>query len=260
LRQVRLWAVELREHILGYLVRPGADTRFGDLYLLRHVAVEASRPPHEVAEALWGLVGEGLAYIDKVGQGSSTDNWRWRASARGIKAATTGRWEPHDPDGYLRRLRRAEPGVDAFALVYLEEALRAFNAQCFLASSVMLGVASERVVNELAVSMVQSFGPSAEKLRKAVENPRASQSARFEEARKLLDSHRGRVPEGLADSLSLDAVTDLLRLTRNDAGHPTGTKIDYDTAYTHLQMAAAYLMKMTRLAHHFARSPHDPHA
>ena len=83
--------MELREHILGYLVTPGADTRFGDPYLLRHVAVQASRPQHEVAEALWGLVGDGLAYIDKVDQGSSTDNWRWRASARGIEAATTGR-------------------------------------------------------------------------------------------------------------------------------------------------------------------------
>src|SRR3954447_2435897 len=77
--------------------------------------------------------------------------------------------------------------------------------------------------NELAASMVRFFGSSAEKLRKALENPRTSQSARFEELRKLLGSHRHQVPEGLADSLTLDAVTDLLRLTRKAAGHPSGT-------------------------------------
>jgi hypothetical protein len=72
--------------------------------------------------------------------------------------------------------------------------------------------------------MVRFFGPTAEKLRKAIDSPRTSQSARFEELRKVLDSHRHQVPEGLADSLTLDAVTDLLRITRNEAGHPTGTR------------------------------------
>jgi hypothetical protein len=51
--------------------------------------------------------------------------------------------------------------------------------------------------------------------------------------------------------LTLDAVADLLRVTRNDAGHPTGRRIDEDTAYTHLQMAARYLQKMTALEAHF---------
>jgi hypothetical protein len=32
----------------------------------------------DVWEALWGLVGDGLVYLDTAGQGSDTDNWRWR--------------------------------------------------------------------------------------------------------------------------------------------------------------------------------------
>ncbi|SDN41853.1 hypothetical protein [Geodermatophilus sp. DSM 45219] len=246
--------VNLREHILQHLVTSQAENRFGDAYLVQQVTTATRSPRTEVFEALWGLVGDGLIYLDKAGQSSSTDNWRWRPSQRGIQVATQGRWEPHDPDGYLRRLRRTEPGIDPRALVYLEEALRAFNAQCFLASSVMLGVASEQVVNELTATAAAFFGPTAEKLRKAIGNPRASQNARFEELRKLLESHRHQVPEGLADPLTLDAVTDLLRITRNAAGHPTGAQVDHDTAYTHLQMAAAYLAKMTRLAAHFSRS------
>lgn len=246
--------MELRESILKHLVTPHAESRFGDSYLVRQIATAAGCRPHEVFEALWGLVGDGLIYLDKEGQGSGTNNWRWKLSKRGIQVATTGRWEPHDPDGYLRRLRRSEPAIDERALVYLEEALRAFNARCFLASSVMLGVASEHVINELAAAMVAFFGTAAEKLHRAIESPRMSQNARFDEVRKVLDSHRGDVPEGLADNLTLDAVADLLRITRNQAGHPSGTQVDYDTAYAHLQMAAAYLTKMTRLAGYFAAS------
>jgi hypothetical protein len=52
---------------------------------------------------------------------------------------------------------------------------------------------------------------------------------------------RSQLPDDLADTLTLDAVADPLRITRNDAGHPTGREVDEDTAYTHLQMAARYL-------------------
>jgi len=84
-----------------------------------------------------------------------------------------------------------------------------------------------------------------------MENPRASQFSRFEELRKLLEPMRPELPEDLGDSLTLDAVADLLRITRNEAGHPTGRHVDEDTAYTHLQMAARYMQKMATLDGHF---------
>lgn len=207
--------------------------------------------PHEVFEALWGLVSEGLVYLDPAGQGgSSTDNWRWRLSAVGITAASGGSWEPRDPEGYLRRLRSHQPPLDPAALDYVEEALRAFNARCYLATSVMLGVASEHVVLRLARSVVDAV-PGAVKLRAAMDNPRTSQFSRFQELRKQLEPMRLQLPENLGDTLTLDAVADLLRITRNEAGHPTGRGVDEDTAYTHLQMAARYLQKMTALDAHF---------
>lgn len=48
----------------------------------------------------------------------------------------------------------------------------------------------------------------------------------------------------------------LLRVARNDAGHPTGVRIDEDTARAHLLVAAGYLGKMTELRAYFeAQSP-----
>jgi hypothetical protein len=115
----------------------------------------------------------------------------------------------------------------------------------------MLGVAAEQVFGRLARAYVDARGPSTEKLRKLLANDSATYYSRFVEFRRRLEPERPSLPEGLADSITLDGVADLLRVTRNAAGHPTGEFIDADTAYTHLQMAGVLLARMTALAVHF---------
>jgi len=100
----------------------------------------------------------------------------------------------------------------------------------------MLGVASERVMDGLASSVVKAIDERAKKLRDSLDNPRTSQRSRFNELRWVLEPMRPQLPDGLSDTLTLDAVAELLRITRNEAGHPTGAQIDEDTAYTHLQL------------------------
>lgn len=130
--------------------------------------------------------------------------------------------------------------------------MRAFNARCYLASSVMLGVAAEQVFAALAAAFVEADGSRAEQLGKLLANPRSTYFARLQEFPKRLEPRRPELPEDLVDVLTLDAVGDLLRITRNAAGHPSGQIIDEDTARAHLQMAALYLRKMTALSKYFA--------
>lgn len=248
--------MDVRGEIIKILATPGADTRFRESYLPIAVREKAGCRLQQVWEALWGLMADGLIYLDPSGQGSSTDNWLWRLSERGLQVAGGGPWEPRDPEAYLRRLCRRIPDLDPIALRYVKEALGAFNTRCYLASSVMLGVASEQVFVGLARSVVDALGSSAENLRRILDNPRGSQHARFLELRKRLEPMRSQLPDDLADTLTLDAVADLLRITRNDAGHPTGRDVDEDTAYTHLQMAARYLEKMVALQRYFENNKH----
>lgn len=134
------------------------------------------------------------------------------------------------------------------AITYVAEALRAFNARCYLATSVMLGVASESVINRLGRAIVDAQGTKAKQLERLLNSSNTRLAKQFEEMRKQLVQMD--LPEGLTDTLTLDAVADLLRVSRNSAGHPTGVAVDEDTAYTHLQMAARYLQKMTTLEAH----------
>jgi hypothetical protein len=236
---------------MAVLQQAVAGAKFHEGNMVARVIQEAHCTRDQVWETLWGLVAEGLIYLDPDRQGSGTDNWRWRASDLGRQVAGGGNWEPRNPEGYLRRLRSFRPPIDEGALLYVEEALRAFRARCYLATSVMLGVAVESVFNGLAEAFVTAIPEKTTSLRKALNNPRASQNTRFEELRKALEPIRPQLPDGLSDRVTLDAVADLLRTARNDAGHPTGKSIDEGTAHAHLYMGAELLLKMTALTAHF---------
>ncbi|MET8145659.1 hypothetical protein ABZU32_35610 [Sphaerisporangium sp. NPDC005288] len=244
--------MQIRSQVLRLMATPHADSRFHAAYLPQSIAAATGCRPHEAWEALWGLLADGLIYLDPERQPAS-DNWRWKLSERGRRAVEGGPWEPYDPEGYLRRLRRQVPDLHPIAYQYMQEALQSFNAGCYLACSVMLGVAAEQVFIRVAEAMVAALGDSAEKLRKELDNPKSSQNARFQALRARLEPLRNTLPDDLGDNLTMDAVADLLRVTRNEAGHPRGRAVDEDTAYTHLQLAARYLGKMTALAEHFTR-------
>ena len=71
-------------------------------------------------------------------------------------------------------------------------------------------------------------------------------SFKFEEFRKRIEPRKVDLPDELADGMSLtfDAVLDLLRIRRNDAGHPTGKPVLREDQYISLQMFARYLQRL----------------
>jgi hypothetical protein len=60
---------------------------------------------------------------------------------------------------------------------YLKEALKSYEQDCFLASSVMLGVAAEDTTLDVAASFVAWQGKPAENLKTILENPKGLVSA-----------------------------------------------------------------------------------
>lgn len=243
-------ALDTRRTILRHLGND-ADPRFGAAYLVSAIRRDAQCAASDVWETLWALVGDGLVYLDTAGQGSGTDNWRWRLSTDGVRVANGGTWEPRDPDGYLDRVRREIPALDDLVELYLTEALQSFNARCYLATSVMLGVAAERAFLVMIEKYAASPLPGARAIASELTRVRSNYFTLWTEFRKRIEPVRQELPNGLADPLTLDAIADLIRLTRNEVGHPTGRRIDEDTARVHLTIAPVYLRKVHQLADHF---------
>ena len=113
----------------------------------------------------------------------------------------------------------------------------------------MLGVASEAAFLDMAYASVNWLQASGQRLKAVLDNPREPYVKKFEEFRKRIDPRKSELPPELADGMSLtfDSVLDLLRTSRNEAGHPTGKSILREDQYISLQMFGRYLQKLYAL-------------
>ena len=238
--------------LLKVLARRG-DTRLGKGQHYLHASVVQEAPGlsnQHVMQAVWALIGQGLAYIDY--SQSAAENWELHLTEAGRAAAADEAVTPDSPDSYLQRLSRDVPDMSTIVKDYTEEALRAYNVGLYRASAVMLGVASEAAVLEAASSFAKRL--PANESRKFLEaiNSQRPIIAKFSTFRSKLESRKHELPKELADGLDLTvhSISDLLRAYRNDAGHPTDRTIHRDDAHTHLCLFIRYARKLYTLKAH----------
>ena len=242
---------EIQSLILRLLSQKNMDTRLGHgrHYLaeaVRNATPTANQPDYrQIMEGVWSLIGQGLAYIDY--SQSATENWSLHLTASGRAAANDEEINPDDPAGYIRYLLREVSDLSEIVKGYVHEALHAYNARLYRASAVMLGVASEAAVLEVAATLGQTLqGTEAQHYLDTINAHRRNYIAKFEAFRKKLESKKSALPQELTDGLDLtmNAVGDLLRVCRNDAGHPTGKGVDRDDCFIHLHMFVRYVKKL----------------
>jgi hypothetical protein len=244
---IRLLAQRSTDHRLGrgqhYLVEdvkrgcPAADQPSRDQFL----------------QAVWALIAQGLAYIDPYDH--ATENWSVLLTESGQAVARDSESNPDDPDGYLRSLYGAVPNLAPTTRVYVEEALRAYNHQCYLSATVMLGVAAEAMVLQLASVFVNSKrGSTSPTFVAVLQSPKIAYVQKFTELRKRLDTAREILPAELSDNLDiqLNAVLELLRTSRNDSGHPTGRTVRSVDCFNNLRIFPGLARRIQELDAFFA--------
>jgi hypothetical protein len=155
-----------------------------------------------------------------------------RLTDYGRKCFEAGELTPHDPDGYLKRLKTACPNIDATTLLYVEEALGSFRAGHFLPSAVMIGVASESMLLRLVDAVRGALNPSDQtSFDQATKRSKAK--TYHDEVMKLLNRPTVKLPSAVkGDDLSIfvSGIFNIVRQTRNEAGHPTGRRMERDEA------------------------------
>ncbi len=75
----------------------------------------------------------------------------------GMLADTKNRIQVYDPDGYLHNFWGALPSPDAEMMRYLSEGIAVFRNGHLLASVILLGVASERLIDLLAENLCEAL-------------------------------------------------------------------------------------------------------
>src|SRR6266498_3748823 len=113
-----------------------------------------------VTEVFWQLLVEGVV---APGMNSSNQNLPFfHVTEYGKKVLAAEAGHPHDEAGYLDRMRARVPQPDRTVLAYLSEAVTAFRRGTPVASTVMLGIAAERVFLMVCDSMLASLRDAKE--------------------------------------------------------------------------------------------------
>ncbi|HXJ41886.1 MAG TPA: hypothetical protein VNH18_21595 [Bryobacteraceae bacterium] len=198
-----------------------------------------------VRDVFWDLFRQGFITI---GMDRHNDQWPWfRLSHFGEKALDTqSPYRFHDAGSFISALRGEVPDISSEAIVYLQEAVAAFYAGCLLACCVMLGVAAEAEFLRLAET--------------ASENPAHGQKfaavAKHQALRRkitvfqdCLRSIMPSLPQEATEDFDANflAVQSVLRIARNEAGHPTGATPQRENVYVSLQLFIPFARQLMRL-------------
>ena len=231
-------AEEVENALVRSLARGITDHRFCFLNERIRETIGPNKPfpgSHQIMRAVWSLVAKRMIYIDY--SQPYSENWCIFLTERGAEAADDSSINPDNVPNYLKKLVGDVPGLSQTARLYLEEALRAYANDCFLASTMMLGVAAEAVFYDVASSFAKWLGTeSGKRLAELLDKDTSAYIYKFTEFQKRLLASKGHMPSGLQQNLDLNinSVLELLRLARNDVGHPTGVEVGRQNAFQYL--------------------------
>lgn len=211
------------------------ETRYSDSQSLQKARVREDREfRRKILDVAWDLVAQGIITLGDftvTPQGPWVDELHYEPSFIGITAygercMQEHRILPHDPDGYLADLRQRCGALDPEVEVLARESLLTFQANCLVASVILIGAASERLIHVLFESYRDAHQNQSDcdRLDQQWEDrSRRSIARKFEWLWQQLERLRtelnnaGRLWDG-AEGL-VRATFDALRTARNEAVH-----------------------------------------
>lgn len=136
----------------------------------------------------------------------------------------------------------------------MREAVFSFRAECYLASVVMLGVASERLVLLLGEAVIVATDGRYQQWVAQFRSGRVPFSRKLELLRDRVMQQLGSLPGAMPEKarFALQSVAEITRITRNEAGHPLGIPLDRGQVRIYLNTAGLYFQVLEELVEHYA--------
>ena len=252
---------QLQETLLEYLGNPAREPRervIADLLTtgLREIYSDQTPPTTmEIEEAFWGLVRYGLAFPALHDLMAPIKVYLSELGREGNEAAKEKEFFPDYPPGYKKLLAEKVPLMSKIVERYTREALDAFSKKCYLATTVMLGVAAEAAFIEMAYELCKWLPvEEGKKLKAMLDKPGPGLNKKFDKVQKSLISNKASFPKTLQDALErhLISVGDTFRIYRNTAGHPTGTHFSKEDCNLSLRCFPTYIERLYLLGDFFS--------
>lgn len=218
-----------------------------------------SIPVKEFHALVWKLICEGLVFpLPDFNNESGLSDFQLKLTEQGRRyMETEGDFEPDDPEGFLDLLDQRVPDLAPLVRKYFQEALFAYRADCFLASAVMLGCASEKAILLLGETYLANPSTgSSEKFEKDFCNPKIGFARKLQALRDRIRSCASSLPlEFKRDAMTaLNGTADFIRQTRNEAGHPSGVELSRDNVRTNSKVALHYIQIIHALSDYFRKA------
>lgn len=162
---------------------------------------------------------------------------------------------PFDPKDYIKEIKKQIPNIDNIVLTYLGESISTYNRNCLLSSTITLGAASERAMLLLIDNFADSIKDSKEKekLQEKMEKKFIYSKYKIFMEKFKKKKIQKKLPVELKMNLEtyLEGIFDFIRLNRNEAGHPTGMKVNKKFIYSNLQIFADFGKRIFKLIEFF---------
>lgn len=202
-----------------------------------------------VQNILWDLIIEGIIRPG-LADGNNNDLPFFHVTEKGESILSSETVTPYDPDSYIKQLSKDIDNIDDIVIKYLEESLNTFRIGCYLSSTIALGCASEKAFLLLIESFKNAMNnhDSREKFSKAVEGKTIKRQ--YDEFMKYYNStFKSRLNGDLREGFDTTVlgVFEMIRMNRNDAGHPTGKQIERDILYSNIIVFRSYIKKIYQL-------------
>src|SRR5258708_22659317 len=189
-----------------------------------HIASNNLRDEDEnaIRECIWGLIIQGIVVPGVSNDDTYRSNLPWmQVTEWGKSCLKKGEYLPYDTGLFLNRLRNQIDGLDQTVELYLTEALNSFRAGNYLATAVMMGVASERILIVLRDSIHAAIQEEDRKKKFSQDTENRLAKRIYEEVGKKIDPKRDQLPAELQDSIGteLTGIFQFVRRTRRRTSH-----------------------------------------
>ena len=179
---------------------------------------------------------------------------------QGIEAGGTlpGQALPFEIDRFPQTIQERVPGCDPVIIRFVEEAIRCYRADAFLACAFMIGAASERSIGLLVQAFGECIADEGNRNKYFSKTNNRMISKKYEEFSACYRGCKSRPVDGaLAQDLDvlIGSMFQFCRITRNEVGHPQIVPdLDKGVLLANLGHLVTYIERIYGLIRHFQQN------